>query len=136
MRLANRARMGTQSFERISYWGSNMLNIWVGYYISVWSPGCTTFENQDASKIGSEGRMSIPNRPIVDISGGRACVPFRQSCIVCRLFQRRLIDLAERRKIESSVFSTESHRRLTNRCGLGVRLVSMCPMLVECIVEE
>ena len=24
-------------------------------------PGCTTFENQDASKIASEGRMSIPN---------------------------------------------------------------------------
>ena len=37
------------------------------YYISVWSTGCTTFENQDASKIGSEGHMSNPNRPVVDI---------------------------------------------------------------------
>jgi len=90
--LANRARRAlTQSLKRISCCALNMLNIWVGYYIPVWSPGCTTFENQDASKIGSEGRMCIPNRPGVDISGGRACVPFRQSCIVCWLFLRRLV---------------------------------------------
>ena len=31
------------------------------YYILVWSPGRTTFKNQDASKIGSEGHISIPN---------------------------------------------------------------------------
>jgi hypothetical protein len=83
VRLANRARMVTQSFERISYCGSNMLNIWVGYYISVWSPGCTTFENQYASKIGSEGRMSIPNRPNVAFPEVGPAFPFRQSCIVC-----------------------------------------------------
>jgi hypothetical protein len=75
--LANRARrVLTQSLKRISCCALNMLNIWVGYYISVWSPGCTTFENQDASKIGSEGRMSIPNRPVVDIPEVGPAFPF------------------------------------------------------------
>jgi len=46
------------------------------YYISVWSPGCTTFENQDASKIGIEGRMCIPNRPVVDIPEVGPAFPF------------------------------------------------------------
>jgi hypothetical protein len=93
--LANHARRAlTQSLKRISCCALNMLNIWLGYYIPVWSPGCTTFENQDASKIGSEGRMCIPHsKPTCRrYSGGRACVPFRQSCIVCWLFLRRLVD--------------------------------------------
>ncbi len=75
--MANRARrVLTQSLKRISCCALNMLNIWVGYYIPVWSPGCTTFENQNTSKIGSEGRMCIPNRPVVDIPEVGPAFPF------------------------------------------------------------
>ena len=75
--MANCARrVLTQSLKRISCYALNMLNIWVGYYIPVWSPGCTTFKNQTTSKIGSEGRMCIPNRPVVDIPEVGPAFPF------------------------------------------------------------
>jgi len=63
-----------------------MLDIWVGYYTLVWSPGCTTFENQDASKAGIEGRMCIPNhQPVVDTPEVGPVFPFVSlgSWVVC-----------------------------------------------------
>jgi hypothetical protein len=74
------------------------------YYVSVWSPGCTTFENQDASKIGSEGRMWIPNQPAVGIPEVEPVFPFVSFVLVDYCSVDGWCYLARRRKMESRVF--------------------------------